>query len=112
MTHRLVGTVAILVMAAASTAAQPAPPEDHELELGGGWIHVYPHAAWRRRWMNVSGRGFLHFGIGAGPMIFQDGLGPGRYSASADTADTSAAATVNCFMLPIGASPHLALTAA
>ena len=146
MTHRLAGAVVILALAAAPARAQPALPEqDHELELGGGWMlddpldvpdlegaggptatitwtrwrgtrgvalgvtsifgvqddftaawdyggptptsvspvpHVYPHAAWRRRWMNAGGRGFLHFGVGAGPLIFQDRIGPGRYNAS------------------------------
>lgn len=29
--------------------------------------------------MNADGRGFLHVGIGSGPLIHMDRLGPGRY---------------------------------
>ena len=41
--------------------------------------HVYPHVGWRRRWMNADGRGFLHVGIGGGPLIQRDRILPGRY---------------------------------
>ena len=45
--------------------------------------HVYPHVGWRRRWMNADGRGFLHVGIGGGPLIQRDRILPGRYRLDA-----------------------------
>ena len=32
-------------------------------------VSLYPHATWRRRWMNADGRGFFHVGVGAGPLF-------------------------------------------
>lgn len=45
--------------------------------------HIYPHVGWRRRWIDAGGRGFVHVGIGAGPLFYQDRVGPGRYLTSA-----------------------------
>ncbi len=40
--------------------------------------YIYGHVAWRRRWMNAAGRGYLHVGLGAGPMFWRVG-GYGGY---------------------------------
>ena len=45
--------------------------------------HIYQHTGWRRRWMNADGLGFLHLGIGGGPLIHQWRVGRGRYRMSA-----------------------------
>ena len=45
--------------------------------------HIYQHTGWRRRWMNADGLGFLHLGIGGGPLFHQGRVGRGRYRMSA-----------------------------
>ncbi len=32
-------------------------------------VGIYGHVTWRWRWVNADGRGFLHFGVGAGPLL-------------------------------------------
>lgn len=48
-----------------------------EGELPGGppTRHLYWNVTWRRRWMNADGRGYLHFGAGFGPLLWQPQTG-------------------------------------